>query len=81
MRRWLLLPLALGVAALAAYAILSGPPQNVASPPPDEVVTPPPAKRVEDENVSPSPTQHPEIREESRGKLREILREAKEETR
>ena len=89
MGRWLLLPLGLGIAAIAAYAILSGPAQHVASPPPDAGA---PHSSLEGENVEgknararesapPTPVQHPEIRDESRDQLREILRGAESEKR
>ena len=59
--RWLLLPLALGVAMTALYALLTGPVRL-------ESATHPSA-------VSASGSAPTEIREPSRRKLREILRE------
>ena len=70
MTRWLLLPLGLGLAALAAYALLSSPPARVSSPPP------PLSSRPEPGAGRPPPPAHPEIREASREKLLDILREA-----
>lgn len=56
MKRWLVLPIGLGVAAVAAYVLLMSPLPKASRPAPE------PARG--------------EIGDESRAKLREILREA-----
>jgi hypothetical protein len=59
--RWLLLPLALGVAMTALYALLTGPVRLESGPSPSAVST--------------GGSAAAEIREPSRQRLREILRE------
>jgi MYXO-CTERM domain-containing protein len=73
LKRWLLLPLALAVAALAAYAILTGPRPGMSMPSREREAA---AQSGEKARVSPVPVQHGEIRDPSREKLREILRDA-----
>jgi hypothetical protein len=70
--RWLLIPLALGVAMTALYALLTGPVQLDSAMHPDEV-----SARGRDpvDSVQGSSRGHGEIREPSRQKLREILQE------
>lgn len=83
MRRWLVLPLAIGLAAIAAYALLSGPPLHVGSPPPErDPARARDARREQpaDEDAA-APAPHAEIGKESRDRLREILREADREDR
>ena len=89
MKRWLLLPLVLGIAAFAGYALLSAPAHVAAGPndarDPREVERPKQARskeRLPDEpTVAPVPVEQPEIREASRERLLEILREADREGR
>lgn len=82
-KTWLLLVFAFAVAAVAGYALLSSTPARVSSPPPetgsgaDEAGTPSPPARAK--GGAPPPPVHPEIREKSREKLLEILREAEDE--
>lgn len=64
MRRWLVLPIGLGLAVAAAWVWLAGGPPSA-------------APRVGGA-PAPSPPSRDEIRPESREKLREILREADE---
>ncbi len=75
--RWLLLPLALGVAMTALYALLTGPVQLDSAMHPGEVS----ARGSAPVDSARGPSQgssrgHGEIREPSRQKLREILQEA-----
>jgi hypothetical protein len=79
LKRWLTLPLALAVAAIAAYAILTGPRPGVSTSPRDRGTAQESQPSVEKKRVSPVPVQHGEIRDPSREKLREILRDAERE--
>ena len=56
MKRWLALPICLGLAAVAGYVLLTSGPAG--------------------QSASPRPPAHNEIGQESRDKLREILRDA-----
>lgn len=71
MKRWLLLPLAIAFAAVAAYALLSVSPAKL---------SPRPVARQEAQGSKPAPKPpfHAEIGDESREQLLEILREAEE---
>lgn len=74
MKRWLLLSLAISIAAAATYALLTAPPVEVASSsagPPIGKAAQPTAKPEAQESEA-----HNEIGEESREQLLEILRDA-----
>jgi hypothetical protein len=71
--RWLLLPLALGVAMTALYALLTGPVQLDSAMHPGEVSA---RGSAPVDSARGSSRGHGEIREPSRQKLREILQEA-----